>query len=367
MADVGLDGPDQQRLVPSSAVGRSGGLGLDRVADRRAGAVSLHIVDLRRLHAGPGQRVGDDPLLGFAVGDGEPLAGAVLVQGRPPDHSPDPVAVGLGVGQSLQDQDPASLAPHVAVGGRVEGLAPPVGGQHPGIAPQLEQPTGQDGVDPAGQGQVGLAPLKSGHRLMHGRQRRRAGGVDGQSRSLQPEREGDPPDGGVERGSGYGIEAGRRLGSVVAFQHQGPVLVVAYACVHAGAAALETVRVDSGVLQRMPAHFQHEPLLGIQQLRLHRRYPEEGGVELVDLVDEGPEPAGVVLGGGAGEQFANPAHPRSRNALGYGARACFEQPPESSDVRRAREPARHADHRNGRTVRPRRRVRQGRSAPGSPA
>ena len=169
VADVGLDRPDQQGLVkiPPGAVGVPGGFGLDRIPDRCAGSVGFHVVDVRRLDSCPGQGVGYDPLLGLTARDREPLARAVLVQCRSPDHSPDPVAVGLRVGQPLQHQDPAALAPDVAVGGGVEGLAAPVGRQHPGVAPQLEQPPRQDDVHAAGQGKIRLASLQPGHRLVH--------------------------------------------------------------------------------------------------------------------------------------------------------------------------------------------------------
>ena len=324
MADVGLDRPDQQRAVPSGAICRPGGLGLDRIADRCARAMGLHVVHVRGLYARPGQGIGDHLLLGLAVRDSEALAGTVLVQCRAPDHAPYPVAIGLGVAEPLQYQDPAALASHVAVGSRIEGLASPVRRQHPRVATQLEEPARQDGVHPAGQGEVGLAPLEPGHCLMHRRQRRRAGRVHGHGRTPQPQHEGDSPDGGVERGARDRVEAGRGFRGVVAFEDEGAVLVVAYARVDPGTAALEPIRIDAGVLQGLPAHFQHQPLLRIEQLRLHRGDAEEGRVELIDPVDEGAEPASVVLDGGAGKQFADATLSRPGDSFGDGADAVVQ-------------------------------------------
>ena len=170
VADVGFDRSDEQRLigVATLAVGGGDSAKLNGVAHRRAGAVGLHVVHLRWGDAGPGQRFLDHLLLRLAVRHGQPGAGSVLVQCRAPDDAPNSVAVALGLGQPLQHQDPAALAPHIPVGGIVERLALPVGGEHPGVAPQLEQPTGQDDVDPSGQGQISLSSLKPRYRLMHG-------------------------------------------------------------------------------------------------------------------------------------------------------------------------------------------------------
>ena len=77
--------------------------------------------------AGALQRLGDNPLLGNAVGHRQPTRCAVLVDRAAPDHGPNPVTVADRVVEPLKDDDTATLAAHVAVRGRVEGLAPAVG------------------------------------------------------------------------------------------------------------------------------------------------------------------------------------------------------------------------------------------------
>ncbi len=72
-------------------------LDLDRIAERRAGAVRLHIADLVRRHSCIGQCLADHRLLRGAVGRGEPVAAAVLIRGGATDHGDDAIAVGACV------------------------------------------------------------------------------------------------------------------------------------------------------------------------------------------------------------------------------------------------------------------------------
>ena len=67
---------------------------LDRVAQRRPGAVRLDVVDVRRRDPGAAERLADHRLLGGAVGRGEPAAGAVLVDRRAADDRQHAIAVG---------------------------------------------------------------------------------------------------------------------------------------------------------------------------------------------------------------------------------------------------------------------------------
>jgi hypothetical protein len=55
---------------------------------------------------------------------GEPACPAVAGAGDPPDHGIHAVAVALGVGQPLQDDDGQPFADGDAVGAGVEGPAP---------------------------------------------------------------------------------------------------------------------------------------------------------------------------------------------------------------------------------------------------
>ena len=352
MADVGLDRADQQRVVgiASPAVGRPGRLHLDGIADLGAGAVRLDVVDPGRRDAGGAQRRLDHLLLRRPARHGQPRAGAVLVEGRAADHAPDAVALRFRLREPLQHHDAAAFAAHVAVGGGVEGGAAPVRREHPGVGAHLQQPAGEDGVDTAGEREVRLAPLQARGRLVDRHQRGRAGGIQRQCRPFQPEREGDPPDGGVEGGAGDGVEVGRGLCDVADVEDQAAVLVVADARVDAGAAALEAIRVHARVLERAPAGLQHQPLLRVQHLRLHRRDAEEGGVEVLEIVQVGAEAACPHLPRSIGEEQSHAPDSGAGLAFRHGAPALVQQAPEGGEIVRAGKAAGHADDRDRRVV-----------------
>ena len=348
VADVGLHRADQQRPVggPSAPVGRTGGVGLDRVAHLGTGAVRLHVVHVRRRDAGTLQRRLDHALLRRAAGHGQARARPVLVERSGADHGPDPVAVRLRLGQPLQDHDPAALAAHVAVGRGVERLAAPVRRQHAGVGAQLQQSPRQDRMHAAGQRQVGLAALQPRHRLVQRHQRRGAGGVDRHRRSLQPQRERDAADCGVEGGAGDRVEAGGRLGGVAGLHDQAAVLVVADAGVYAGAAAGQPFRVQSRVLQRTPARLQHQALLRVEHLRLDRRDAEERGVEQLQVLEIGAEAAGRAPFRGVGKELADAPDTGARLPLADQVRARGEPAPELGRAVGAGKPARHAHDRD---------------------
>ncbi len=93
VADVGLDRAEQQGAagLAALAVGGQQRLGLDGVAEDRAGAVRLDGVDVGGGEPGVDQGGLDDALLGGAVGGGQAVGGTVLVDGGPPDHGEDAV------------------------------------------------------------------------------------------------------------------------------------------------------------------------------------------------------------------------------------------------------------------------------------
>src|SRR5436190_7753919 len=140
MTQVGLDGsqPEWAVLGTVLAVGGEQRLSFDGVAQRGAGAVCFHGVDIAGQEAGAEERLLDDALLGWPVGRSKPLAPAVLVDGRAADQRLDRMRVALSVGQELQEQHAGSLGPTGAVGIRGEGLAAAVR-RHPTLAAKLDE------------------------------------------------------------------------------------------------------------------------------------------------------------------------------------------------------------------------------------
>ena len=260
MADVGLHRSHQQRSVgvARAAVGGRGGLHLDRIAERRAGAVRLEVVDVAAAEAGAGEHRADEALLRTAIGHREAAGGAVLVHRAARDDGADPVAVALGVAQPLEHQDAAALAAHVAVGGGVEGLAASDGRQHPRAGGRDHGDRAQQDVHPTGQRHVAIAEAQGLSGLMDRDQRRAARGVDGHCRALEAQREGDPTGDGVERVAGDEVrfDLVDRPG-----RQQMRVLVGGHAHEDSGAAAAQRGGRVPGPFQPLPDGFERQPLL----------------------------------------------------------------------------------------------------------
>ncbi len=121
--------PQRTALRPVLAVGGQQRLRLDRVTQRRAGAVRLDRVDLTGGQFAVLEGLPDHAALRGAVGGRQAVARAVLVHGGAAHHRQDLVPVAPRVGQPLHQQHTDALGPGGAVGGVSERLAPAVGGQ----------------------------------------------------------------------------------------------------------------------------------------------------------------------------------------------------------------------------------------------
>ena len=100
--------------------------------------------------AGTRESGADHRLLGQAARGGQAARAPVLVDGRAPYHGEDPVSRRAGVGEPLEDDDPAPLPVPEAVGGGVERLAPAVRRRGPGLRARHERLREEEEVrDPA--------------------------------------------------------------------------------------------------------------------------------------------------------------------------------------------------------------------------
>ena len=111
VTDIGLHRSDKQGLAIRAAVrmDRRERADLDRIAERGAGAMRLHVADLARRNAGIVEGFADHRLLGEPVGHREAAAAAVLVHRGAPDDGPDPGSARERIGQPCQDHDTCSL------------------------------------------------------------------------------------------------------------------------------------------------------------------------------------------------------------------------------------------------------------------
>jgi hypothetical protein len=293
VADVGLQRAEHAARC-SLAQHRRQRLELDGIAERRPRAVGLHVRHVAGSDAGALERLPEHGLLRQHVGRRQARRAPVLVHRGAPDLREHGVAGRAGGGEALEDHHAAALAAHVAVGARVEGLALAVRRERLGAREEARQPGEQHQVDAGGDGHRALVGPEALASQVHGHERRGAGGVHRQARSLQAQRVGEPA-----RGKAVAVAGGRVDVEVLRIGHEAELLVVVRvdAHEHAGLAARERLGDDAGALQRLPGGLEQDALLGIHGRRLAGREAEEIGVESVDGLREEPAPArGAVLG-----------------------------------------------------------------------
>ncbi len=282
MADVGLQRTQPQRPLAVLAVGGQQRLRLDRVAQRRAGAVRLHRVHVGGLQPGIGQRLPDHALLRRAVGGGQAVGRAVLVDGAAADHREHRVPVAAGVRQPLQQDHADALTETGTVGALGEGLAPAVGGDAALLAEAYEQAGARHHGRAAGQGQLALSRAQGLRSQVDRHQGRGAGGVDGDGRTLQAEDVRDP----AGAHAGLGAHAEERLDAVRDVVQGAAVVGAHQADEDARSAAAQGARVDARPLESLPAGLQEQPLLRVHRERLARRDAEEARVEGAGVGEE---------------------------------------------------------------------------------
>jgi hypothetical protein len=170
VSDLRLQGSDRYRIRPPT-VDRTDCLQLDRIAERRSGAVCFEVVDVGRRESGARERSPHHGFLCEPARGGEPVAASVLVDRRSTNHREDAIAVAPRVGEALEHHDAAALAAHIAIGRRVEALAAS-DRRHRAQGREEHVALGhQDRVDATSQGQIGLASFERTTGLMHGDQR----------------------------------------------------------------------------------------------------------------------------------------------------------------------------------------------------
>ena len=240
MADVGLHRADGAGVVPI-AEDRAERADLDGVTQGRAGAVGLDVDHLVWARPGVGQGRADDPLLGDAVGRGEAVGAAILVDGGAPDEGVDPIAALLRRGRALQHDHAAAFAAHVAVGGGVEGLASAIGGEHVRPGEGVRGLGREQEVDAADDGAADLPGAKGLAGEVQRHQGRGAGRIYGDRRPAQVKQVAQTVCGDAVRVARAAVGVGA-LGVGEADQR---VVARRDADEHAGVAARETLGGDA--------------------------------------------------------------------------------------------------------------------------
>ena len=186
VTDVGLHRSDQAATVRRATFGqdRAKGVGLDRVAQGRARAVCLDVLNAARGQARVTVGLGQHGLLRVPAGRRQTVGPTVVIGGAATQHRINLVTVGQRLTQRLQDDNAGAFAPHVSVGRRVERLTASVGCHQRRLAEVDAQRRGQDDVHAAGDGQRRFAVAQAAAGQVDGDERRRAGSVDRHARSV---------------------------------------------------------------------------------------------------------------------------------------------------------------------------------------
>ncbi len=288
MADVRLHRAQPQRPVLGTvlSVGGQQGLRLDGIPETSTRAVCLDGVHLGGGQPGDGQGLPNNPLLRGAVGRGEPITGAVLVDRTAPHHRQHPVTKPLSIREPLHQQHTRTLTPARTVRTRPERLAPAIHRQPPLPRELHERQRRRHHRHTACQRHITLTRPQCLHGEMQRDQRRRARRVDSDSRALQTQGVGDPPGHHTRRVPCTEIPLSR-LGGL---QQQARVVLAVGAHEHTTPTTPQRRRIDPGILQRLPARLQQQPLLRIHRQRLTRRNTEEPRIKPSHIRQKRPMP-----------------------------------------------------------------------------
>ncbi len=303
---------------------------LDRIAKRRAGAMRLDIADLPRVDAKAPIQFADQPFLGLAVRCGDAVAGAVLVHARGADHPVDRIAIRDRFRQALEGHHADRFRQHDAVAAAVEGMAAPGGRQHLHLRQADQARLAEGGEYAAGEHQIRLAVAQALAGQVDGRRGRRAAGVHNQRRPLEIEEIGQPRGddriGGADEGF---VEIAGRFRT-----DENPHRPVPQA-----------FRVVAGILQRLPAFLEDQPLMRIHGFGIAGRDIEEQRIEIIPLFEDAA-PSAVGLAGLALRGIAAPAVQVALAQFGDAVGPGAEVVPEAIDAVGRGKLSRHADHRD---------------------
>ena len=296
VTDVALDRPDHTPMwvvTPGLTRSRTSAFEcqrqcfhLDRITERRGGAVRLHVGDLVRAHTRIGLCHGDHLRLATHAGCGEArFVAAVVVQRGAFDGGVDLVVVTDGIFEALQHDDTGTVTETRAFTIGVEGARAAVGAVHATFVVHDAAVEGNGERDATGQRHVAFPIAQRLERLCDRHQRSTARGVDAQCRTAQIELEGEACGDVVLLIGGHHREVADLLDQLrmtddVACE----VGVVAHAGIDTDEPS-ELCGIVRGILQGGPGRFQEHALLRIHQCGHLGVHAEEGMVELVRIGD----------------------------------------------------------------------------------
>ena len=292
----------------------------DRIAQRSPGPMRFDVADSGgidvRILIGAHQQVG----LRHGIRSGERIRPARVILPRRLDDGVNCVSIFNGATQRFQQYSADSFAAHISVSIAIEGLAAAVPSEHSGLVECRERGWRQQNIHTARDCHLALAAADCVHRAMHRDERAGAGGVDRFAGAAQVEQERDAVGRHRVREPGGHVCLDRQPAGL----NQLRVVVGAHADKEAGAAAGESGRVVTGVLDRLPHGFKEETLLRVHEVGFARRDMKEGSVEPVHLGQEAATNWSSIHG--------RPQLGAICRRFGNQVSACLEISPESIEV-----------------------------------
>ncbi|CVA25122.1 Uncharacterised protein [Serratia marcescens] len=186
VADVGLHRSQHHRLAAVAAQHVLQGAHLDRIAQRRAGAMAFDVVHVLAAQPGFRQRPRDDGLLRQPIRRRHGYAASVLVHRRSADHRQNSVTVGLRVAEALQHHRACAFATAIAVRRLIKCGASPLRRQCLGRTGADKHSVMQHYVYAADQRHRTNALAQFVNRQIDRHQRRRTGGINSDAGASQP-------------------------------------------------------------------------------------------------------------------------------------------------------------------------------------
>ena len=270
MADIGLDRTQSAERQARGVLAESfdQATELDGIPQRRARAMGLDVADVIGADPGALQGQANQRAMGFGTRHGVAVGLAAMVHRTAGDHPMDHVTVGLGPGQRLEQQRPHALTRYETIGADAEGPGLAISGEHTQAGELGERRRMGVGIDPTHHRHTALAGLQVQAGFVHGSQRRRARGIDGQARAAETESIGNPVGDGKER-----------------------ILVVVmtglgHSDIDPDLFLRELVRRVPGILHGVPDALHELPFLGVHIGGFGQGQVEKHRVEFVQPLDE---------------------------------------------------------------------------------
>ncbi len=291
VAEMALDRGDAERTVGRAAGAHHVGEGadLDGIADHRPGAVGLDIMDVGWRHAR--HRIGVAHRLGLALAAGRHHVAAVAAVGADAaaaDHRVDRIARGDRIRERPQHDDARALGAHEAVGRRVEGLARPRHGEHAAARERDVALRREEEIRAPRDRQLRLAAPQALAGEMGGIEGGGAGGVERQARAGHAQQVRDPAreDGVGHAADGEDVVAAEDGGLAKYAGALARIILGHVAEDHGDPLAQDRLRRDTRVVEGVPGHLDHQPLLRLHRERIAGRDPEGLGIEELGVLEE---------------------------------------------------------------------------------